>query len=61
VSFGVRVLAVAGNGGNCVEVATLETTVAVRDSKRPDKGMLIFSRVEWETFLGAAKSGEFDQ
>jgi hypothetical protein len=50
-----------GNGGNCVEVATLDTAVAVRDSKAPDNGTLVFGRSEWATFLHAAKSGEFDQ
>lgn len=49
------------NGGNCVEVASLETTVAVRDSKSPDGGMLVFSRSEWAEFVGAAKHGEFDR
>ncbi len=50
-----------GNGGNCVEVATFDTAVAVRDSKRPDDGMLIFSLTEWAEFVGSAKRGEFDQ
>jgi Domain of unknown function (DUF397) len=49
-----------GNGGNCVEVAELDTAVAVRDSKHPDKGMLVFSRSEWSSFVDAAKKGEFD-
>jgi len=50
----------AGNGGNCVEVATLDTSVAVRDSKAPDEGMLVFGRAEWATFVDATKNGEFD-
>lgn len=49
-----------GNGGNCVEVAELDTTVAVRDSKHPDGGMLVFSRSEWISFVDATKNGEFD-
>jgi hypothetical protein len=48
------------NGGNCVEVANLDEAVAVRDSKHPDGGALVFSRAEWARFLDAAKSGEFD-
>lgn len=52
------------NGG-CVEVAFIEDTVAVRDSKnlhpkdRP-RPILAFSRVEWEVFLARVRSGEFD-
>ncbi len=49
-----------GNGGNCVEVAELDTTVAVRDSKQPDGGTLVFSRTEWSSFVDATKNGEFD-
>lgn len=34
-------------GGNCVEVASLtDDTIAVRDSKNPDAGVLTFSRAE---------------
>ena len=51
----------AGTGGNCVEVANLDTAVAVRDSKAPDNGMLVFGRSEWSTFVDATKSGEFDR
>jgi len=50
----------AGTGGNCVEVANLDTVVAVRDSKAPDNGMLVFGRSEWSTFVDATKNGEFD-
>jgi hypothetical protein len=49
-----------GNGGNCVEVANLDGAVAVRDSKNPDDGVLIFSRTDWTTFVDAAKNGEYD-
>jgi hypothetical protein len=50
----------AGTGGNCVEVANLDTVVAVRDSKAPDNGMLVFGRSEWSAFVDATKQGEFD-
>ncbi len=50
-----------GNGGNCVEVADLVDAVAVRDSKQPDAGMLIFDQADWTTFVDAAKNGEFDR
>jgi Domain of unknown function (DUF397) len=49
-----------GNGGNCVEVANLDTAVAVRDSKNPDNGALVLSPATWATFVDAAKNGEFD-
>ena len=50
-----------GNGGNnCVEVAVLDTAIAVRDSKDPTGPALIFTRDEWAAFLGGAKDGEFD-
>jgi len=49
-----------GNGGNCVEVAEFDTAVAVRDSKQPDGGMLLFSHNEWSSFVNATKKGEFD-
>jgi hypothetical protein len=50
-----------GNGGNCVEVAELAGTVAVRDSKRPDGGVLIFDDAGWTGFVEATKHGEFDR
>jgi len=30
----------SGNGGNCIEVATADRTVAVRDSRDPDGARL---------------------
>jgi Domain of unknown function (DUF397) len=50
-----------GNGGNnCVEVAFLDTAVAVRDSKNPSGPALIFNPAHWTEFVNSAKSGEFD-
>ena len=50
-----------GNGGNCVEVAVLpDGGRAVRDSKDPDGPKLMFSPVEWRTFINAMRSGTFD-
>ena len=47
-------------GGNCVEVAFLAGgNVAVRSSRHPDGPALIFTRAEWEAFLGGARDGEF--
>jgi hypothetical protein len=50
-----------GNGGNnCVEVAILDTVVAVRDSKNPTGPALIFNPTDWAEFVDSAKHGEFD-
>ncbi len=45
---------------NCVEVAFVEAAVAVRDSKDPAGAVLLFTRAEWDAFVGGAKDGEFD-
>jgi hypothetical protein len=47
-------------GGNCVEVAFLPAgDVAMRNSRHPDGPALIFTRAEWDAFLGGAGDGEF--
>jgi hypothetical protein len=47
-------------GGNCVEVAFLAGGgVAMRNSRYPGGPALIFTRAEWDAFLGGAKDGEF--
>lgn len=51
----------SGGNGDCVEVAdNLSEIVAVRDSKNRRGPALVFSRTEWDAFLGGAKDGEFD-
>ncbi|GAB3801184.1 DUF397 domain-containing protein [Micromonospora zhanjiangensis] len=45
-----------GNGGNCVEVATLNDTIGVRDSKNIEAGALVFKLEPWSTFLAAVKA-----
>lgn len=48
-------------GGNCVEVADLnDGGRAVRDSKDPTGGHLMFTRAEWVAFCTGVKSGQFD-
>ena len=49
-----------GRGGASVEVAIVETGVAVRDSRRPEGPILFFTPEEWDAFVGGAKNGEFD-
>jgi hypothetical protein len=47
-------------GGNCVEVAFLaDGDVALRNSRHPDGPALVFTRAEWDAFLGGARDGEF--
>ncbi len=50
-----------GNGGQCVEVATItsspEPLYAIRDSKNPEGPALTFSPVQWRTFTATVKAG----
>ncbi|WP_433244219.1 DUF397 domain-containing protein [Actinomadura nitritigenes] len=43
------------NGGNCVELASVPGTVAVRDSKDPDGPRLVFDRRVFAEFLTQIK------
>ena len=50
-----------GAGGqDCVEVADLASTVAVRDSKDPDGPKLTFDATTWRTLTRRIKNGEHD-
>jgi hypothetical protein len=49
----------SGTGG-CVEVATLEGVVGVRDSKDRQGPVLVFRFDEWNAFLAGVRDGEFD-
>jgi hypothetical protein len=44
----------------CVEVAFVDDAIAVRDSKNPAGGTLLFTTAEWDAFVAGAKDGEFD-
>ena len=46
---------------NCVEVAFIDDAIAVRDARDPDGPALIYTRGEWEAFIGGVKDGEFDE
>jgi Domain of unknown function (DUF397) len=48
------------NGGNCVEVANLTPTIAVRDSKDPAGPKLTFTPAAWSAFTHRAKASEHD-
>ena len=43
------------DGGECVEIAALTSRIAVRDSKQPDLGALVFGRTCWSAFVTALK------
>ena len=47
-----------GSGGNCVEVADLPNGRAVRDSKRPEGPILVFTKDQWRAFVQAVEAGE---
>ncbi len=50
-----------GNGGNCVEVASLpDGGRAVRDSKDRQGPALRFTASEWAAFTAGVRDGEFD-
>jgi hypothetical protein len=46
-----------GTNGNCVEVAFAGPAVAVRDSKRPDGGVLAFPVTGWAQLTGVLRDG----
>jgi hypothetical protein len=52
--------ATASSNAGCVEVATAEEMILVRDSKDPQHLALAFTSKEWEAFLIGARAGEFD-
>ncbi|MFI0367085.1 DUF397 domain-containing protein [Actinomadura sp. 1N219] len=50
----------SSQGGQCVEVAYLATSVGVRDSKDPPGLKLAFSRAARRAFADRVKTNEFD-
>jgi hypothetical protein len=50
----------SGGGNNCVEVAAGPAEVAVRDSKNPSGGELVFGPDAWTAFTAAIKRGAYD-
>ena len=52
----------SANGGNCVEVArTPSGSIAARDSKAPNEGMLRFEAGVFAIFIASAKRGDYDR
>lgn len=48
------------SGDQCVEVADLDTAIAVRDSKDRGGPKLTFTPAEWATFSARVKAGRLD-
>jgi hypothetical protein len=51
----------SGSNGQCVEVARVDGTIWVRDSKDPNGSVLKFTEAEWDAFLAGASRGEFNK
>jgi hypothetical protein len=50
----------SGDNG-CLEAAPLNGgLIAVRDSKNPQAGHLVYNAHEWQSFLAGVRNGEFD-
>lgn len=49
-----------GNG-DCVEIATVDGQIAVRDSKDPAGPILRYRSSSWKSFLSEARRGSFDR
>jgi Domain of unknown function (DUF397) len=50
----------SAGAGACAEIATLDGTIGVRDSRNPHKGTLIFTASQWENFIRSSKEyGKF--
>jgi hypothetical protein len=48
-------------GTNCVEVATAEEAVYIRDSKSPDDGQIIATSLSsWQALLNRIRAGELN-
>lgn len=46
----------SGSNGNCVEIATVGTAIAVRDSRDPHGPRLAFTPAQWRTFTIALRA-----
>lgn len=48
------------SNGACVEAASGRRTIVVRDSVDPEGPVVRYAAKTWETFIDAAKVGNFD-
>ena len=44
-----------GSGGNCIETASSDGTILIRDTTNRDGGTLIFTVDAWQVFTGSLK------
>lgn len=51
----------SGANSSCVEVAAVDGTVAMRDSKDQAGPVLLFGHAAWVTFLTATRATAFDR
>jgi len=47
------------SAGTCVQVATTEDHVYVRDGKHPEGTPLRFTHEEWRAFVASVRDGQF--
>jgi hypothetical protein len=43
-----------------VEIAFVDDLIGMRNSADPDGPVLVFTRAEWDAFVGGVQDGEFD-
>ncbi|MGH3548128.1 MAG: DUF397 domain-containing protein [Pseudonocardiaceae bacterium] len=56
-----RISSFSGNNGTCVQIAALpDGRIAVRNSNRPDDGVVLFTPAEMTAWIHGVKAGEFD-
>ncbi|MEU4158240.1 DUF397 domain-containing protein [Actinoplanes sp. NPDC026670] len=49
------------SAGNCVEIARMGDSIAVRNSRFPDAGIILYTPAEFDAFIDGVKRGEFDE
>jgi hypothetical protein len=49
----------SGHNGNCVEVAFVDDSILVRNSRHPLGCVLSFTHTEWKAFLAGVNNGRF--
>lgn len=49
----------ACSGGSCIEVAKVDDSYLIRDSKNPQVSPLEFTAAEWDAFVRGVDAGEF--
>ncbi len=45
--------------GACIEVAKVDTSYVIRDSKDPEGPILAFTQSEWDAFVAGVMAGDF--